>query len=117
MINQFHCEGDKSTDISGTGPIWADRRLVDLVVQNSDSRCGYVILDAFHEVLAKLIANSIQQGRVQIPATMIGEIQAHIRADSVCKEHHDDALEIAQEWAEGLTWKIHCYSASKTPRR
>ena len=103
--------GDKATEVYNMDPLVADKLVIDLAVGSTHNRCARAILDACHESLAKLISNSIQQGEVQIPITISGEIQAHIRADlHVCKTHRCVALQIAQEWVEGLIEKVNHYS-------
>ena len=110
-MDEYHRHGDKATDLSDTELLMADDQVIRLAVESTHNRCARAILDACHESLAKLISNSIQQGEVQIPVTISGEIQAHIRADlHVCKTHRCVALQIAQEWVEGLIEKVNHYA-------
>ena len=110
-MDEYHRRGDKATDLSGTELLMADDQVIRLAVESNHNRCARAILDACHESLAKLISNLIQQGETQIPVTISGEIQAHIRADShVCKTHRCVALQIAEEWAEDLIWKLNNYA-------
>ena len=108
---EYKRPGDEATDISGSGEIGADSRIIELVEDYNDSICARAVLYAVHESLANIIAKSSVATGLILP-TIDAEIHAHIRSNHKCKNvaHHHEVVEIAREWAEDLTWKVECYA-------
>ena len=109
-FNSYVQPGGEAVDVSGMGALVTDAEVIRLVTENNDSNCARAILDAVHEVVAKVLAKMIATGETAIPSTISGDVQAHIRADHrVCKGHQSEAQRIAQDWVDDLTSKVGHY--------